>query len=536
MLVVRILRGAAAGAVVPRRASAVPAIACAALLAAGWLAIAPRTADLAAQVYRTQLFSREGFVLWDNSWFAGHHLPGYSLLVPALGALFGPRLIAIAAVMTSATLFAHLIRDHETGRRRAIAWFACAAAGDLFIGRVTFSVGVACALACLVAVQHRRCRTALALGALTAAASPVSALLLAIVLLAWLPPMRRPWQVAIIAMPPLVAVVLAAAFPEGGTQPYELQPALVALAITAAVGVTLPREMVAARRGAALYALAIVGAYLVASPMGSNVSRLGVLAAGPMLILGVSARRSHSRLLTATATLAICAWQAWGPVTEVLKANGSQATSAAYFRPLVDELSALPPGRVEVVPTSTRWESVYVARSVALARGWETQLDRRYNALFYARRLELTTYMTWLRRLGVSYVAISDAPAERWGRNEQRLLATAQPGLRLLWRSPHWRVFAVPRTPPLVSPGRLVKLAPDLVTVALPRAGTALIRVRYTRYWRAGPGTCTSRSAHGFTRLRVPRPGLYTLRARLDVRTLLGAADRACAPGSRAQP
>jgi hypothetical protein len=530
---VRFLRGSVLGPSMTARASALPAISCAALLAACWLVLAPRTADFAAQIYRTQLFSREGFALWDNSWFGGHHLPGYSLLVPALGAVFGPRPIAIAAVITSAALFAHLIRDQGIGRRGAIAWFACAAAGDLFIGRLTFSVGVACALACLVAVQHRRCRTALVLGAVTAAASPVSGLLLAIVLVAWMPPMRRAWQLAIIAMPPSVAVMLAIAFPEGGTQPYDLHAAAAALAITVVVGLTLPHTMIAARRGAALYALTIVGAYFVSSPMGSNITRLGVLAGGPLLVLGLSARRWQPRLLTVGATLSLSCWQLWGPVTEVLKASESDATSPTFFRPLVDELSALPPGRVEVVPTSTRWESVYVARTVAMARGWETQLDRRYNALFYARKLDFPTYIRWLRHLGVSYVALSDAPTERWGRNERRLLGASHPALRLLWRSRHWRVFGVPGTPSLVSGGRLLKLAPESVTVAMPKAETALIRVRYTRYWQAGPGTCTSRSAHGFTRLRVLRPGVYTMRAQLDMRTLLGATDPGCAPSDQ---
>jgi hypothetical protein len=499
------------------------------VLAAAWLALAPQTADLAAQVYRTQLFSREGFALWDNSWFAGHHLPGYSLLFPALGSAFGPRLVAIAAVMGSAMLFAHLMREQGTGRRRAIAWFACAAAGDLFIGRLTFSVGVACALACLVAVNHRRPRIALALGALTAAASPVSGLLLVIVLVAWMPPLDRRWQLAVIATPPGAALVLALMFPEGGTQPYDLRAALVALAITIAVGLVLPVKMVAARRGALLYAAAIVGAYVVASPMGSNIARLGVLVAGPLLVLGAGASGasgSRRRLLMPVIALAIGAWQLWAPVTEVLKARGSPATTAAYFQPLLAQLAVLPAGRVEVVPTSTRWESVYVARRTALARGWETQLDHRYNGLFYKPRLSISTYVRWLRRLGVSYVALSDAPTERWGKTEARLLRAHVPALPLVWRGRHWRVFAVPRTRALVSRGKLLRLTPDVVSVELP-AGSTLIRVRYTRFWSVGPGGCVSRSAGGFTRLRVRRPGVYTLRARLDIEALLG--DGGCA-------
>ena len=48
------------------------------------------------------------------------------------------------------------------------------------------------------------------------------------------------------------------------------------------------------------------------------------------------------------------------------------------------------PVRVEVVPTEQHWESVYVARSDLLARGWDRQLDigvRCYDALPVAARL-----------------------------------------------------------------------------------------------------------------------------------------------------
>lgn len=48
---------------------------------------------------------------------------------------------------------------------------------------------------------------------------------------------------------------------------------------------------------------------------------------------------------------------------------------------------------------------------------------------------------------------------------------------------------------------------------------------------RAGPGACISPSGDGFTRLRVRRPGTYTLRARLDVAALLGDTDRGCQAG-----
>ena len=51
--------------------------------------VAPLSADLAAAGYRSDLFARAGFTLWDNGWYGGHHLLAYSLLAPALGALLG---------------------------------------------------------------------------------------------------------------------------------------------------------------------------------------------------------------------------------------------------------------------------------------------------------------------------------------------------------------------------------------------------------------------------------------------------------------
>ena len=56
--------------------------------------------DLAAAGYRSDLFARVGFTLWDNGWYGGHHLLAYSLLAPALGALIGPQPLA-ALSMTS---------------------------------------------------------------------------------------------------------------------------------------------------------------------------------------------------------------------------------------------------------------------------------------------------------------------------------------------------------------------------------------------------------------------------------------------------
>jgi hypothetical protein len=89
----------------PRRAGSYPAAVAAAAsasrrlppaaialaLALLWLGLGPRTPDLAAAVYRSSLFARDGFQLWDNAWYGGHHLAGYSIDFPALGSAIGVR-------------------------------------------------------------------------------------------------------------------------------------------------------------------------------------------------------------------------------------------------------------------------------------------------------------------------------------------------------------------------------------------------------------------------------------------------------------
>src|SRR5213080_1745751 len=92
---------------VPRR-TAVEALLVAAALAIAYLILQPLTADLAAQVYRTELFQRVGFTLWNGQWFAGHHAPGYSLLFPPLAAVLGPRVVGAVAAVASALLFERL--------------------------------------------------------------------------------------------------------------------------------------------------------------------------------------------------------------------------------------------------------------------------------------------------------------------------------------------------------------------------------------------------------------------------------------------
>ena len=152
-----------------------------------WAVRQPPTADLAAQVYRAGLFERVGWALWDNGWFGGHQLPGYSLLTPWLMANLGIAVTGVVAAAVTTVAFATIARDLRPRWAGATVWVAWAAAGDLLIGRVTYAVGLALAMLTLLAlVRGRHAVVAGLLAGMSAAASPVAGAFLTLALAVWL--------------------------------------------------------------------------------------------------------------------------------------------------------------------------------------------------------------------------------------------------------------------------------------------------------------------------------------------------------------
>ena len=75
------------------------------------LAWNPQVGDLAAQVFRTELFQHAGLAIWNGSWYGGHYTLTYSVLFPPLAALLGPQLVGTVSVVASSYLFDRLVRD-----------------------------------------------------------------------------------------------------------------------------------------------------------------------------------------------------------------------------------------------------------------------------------------------------------------------------------------------------------------------------------------------------------------------------------------
>jgi len=126
-------------------------------LALAMLIWSPPVGDLAAQVFRTELFQQAGLAIWNGSWYGGHYTLTYSLIFPPLSALLGPQVVGMLAVVSSSYLFDRLVRDRwGTEARWATLWFAAGVVTLMADGQLTFALGAAFALASLRAPGIRR--------------------------------------------------------------------------------------------------------------------------------------------------------------------------------------------------------------------------------------------------------------------------------------------------------------------------------------------------------------------------------------------
>ncbi len=486
-------------------------------IALAYVLISPPSYDLAAHLFRAKLFSAEGFGLWDNWWYAGHHTLGYSVFFPPLAAALSPQVVGAAAATVTAALFEPLAH-RQFGARSWLGacWFAAATAVNLFSGRLTFAFGFMFAVGAALALQRARPLSAAALSLLAALASPVAALFTALggvtyalaACLAQRELRRREIGIGIgIAAASLLPVlVLSVAFPEGGTEPFALSALLPLPVIGALALVLLPREERTLKLGIALYTVGCLAAYAIPSPIGSNVGRLGPLLAGPLAAL-VWWRRRTIWLVVAAIPLLYIQWQA--PLRDLVTSEDNPAVSAAYWRPLLAFLHRQGgPFRIEIPFTSSHWEAYWVAPHFPLARGWERQLDIKHDHLFYAGTLTAAEYHAWLRELAVRFVAVSDDAPDASARQEVRLVDRGLPYLRLVYRTRAFRVYAVRDPQPIVSaPGTLTELGPNSLTLRASRGGRLLIRVRFTPYWKLAEASGCVAPAGDLTALTLRRPG-----------------------------
>jgi hypothetical protein len=490
----------------------------AAAFGVAYLIVEPSSADHAAQVFRSGLYENEGFSTWNNLWFGGHHLPGYSVLFPALGGIIGPREAGVLSTIAASLLFAGIAYYRWGDRARlGVIWFAAGASINLFSGRLAFSLGIAIALAAVFAAQRGWKPLGILFAIMTPLASPVAALFLACGAVAYAVAERSRAGIELAAASLGTAVLLALAFPEGGSEPFVFSSFQPAILIAVAVFIAIPKEEKLLRYGVAAYGAALAAAFLIDTPMGGNATRMGSLFLGPALAFGLWKRQKFALVLLAPFLLY---WQ-WSPVFRDLETVHAQpSVEADYYAPVSDFLrGATDHGqyRVEVLPADHHWESAYVPRGIYIARGWERQLDRKLNSLFYEDEngpLTPAEYRAWLDELAVGFVAVPDAPLDYAGEAEYRLISHGRlPFLHRVFKSRDWTVYRVKNPQPLtVGVADVAKLTPEGLVLDADRPGTVLVRVRWTPYWEVAKGTgCVEEATGGFTRVRVEEPGKMRL-------------------------
>jgi hypothetical protein len=493
--------------------------------ALAYVALRPPSVDLAAQLFRTELFASHGFLAWNNYWYGGHYLLGYSVLFPPLGAAVGATVAGGLAAVAATGLFGLLVgRHYSSGARLATLWFGAGTITMLLSGRLTFALGVAIGLGALVALDRDRPLLALPLAFATSCASPVAGFFLLLIggSLFLVGERREGAIFGACAAAPIA--VMALAFPMTGAEPFVLSSLLGALAVTLGVFLVLPQRERLLRRAVALYAGVVLCAFAIPNAMGGNVVRLSTLVAGPLVVLGLAGRR-HLRLLAVLMALPLIYWQWQGAVRDVSRASADPSVQRDFYTPLLAELKARTGGepvRIEIPPTRDRWEAYYVSPEFPLARGWERQAETDELQLFRSG-LSPRSYRNWLLANGVSYVALPGAPLDYLAHREELLIDRSLPYLEPIWSNGDWRLFAVRDATGLVDrPASITSIGADWFDLRIPRASRFELRIHFSPYWKVSDGTACLRERGPWTVVEASGPGSIHVGTDLSAAAIFG--------------
>ncbi|MBI2690919.1 MAG: hypothetical protein HYX29_03100 [Solirubrobacterales bacterium] len=427
-----------------------------------------RGGDLAAHLYRAELVKNDGFFVWNYNWYGGHYVVSYGVIFPTLSSTIGVRLSGALAYVLGVLLFSILAREvfPPRGGRAAAYVFSVVFSATLVIGQLPYALALAIGLGALIAAAHGRSWVAAFLALNCALTSPLAALFISfIAFTVWLG--GHPWEtlrtarhairavwkspnhayLAVAVATVLPAMLVSFLFPEGGSQPFVFASYLGAIAFTVFFWVMVRDELSGdARRmlgtGVVLYVIFLTANELIPSPIGGNAIRLGMVL---FPTLAAAALWPRSGRYALAVIVPLLGWQGatalWAIVT-------SDATSDPYyFAPVNRFLDAKNKARdekVEVVFTRNHFEAAYVANRRPIARGWERQLDTKYNALFYDGTLNPRTYARWLIDNDVRWVALpKSATLDYSGRDEAQLIRDGLPYLDDAADFKNWEIYRV---------------------------------------------------------------------------------------------
>jgi hypothetical protein len=489
-----------------------------------------RGVDYPAQIYRVDLVRRHGLALFNANWYGGHHTVGYGIVFPSLAAITGLAVPAIVSTVGSVVLLARLMRrallPHVATGSCVFAFLMLV---NLYEGRLPFALGVLFGLLAVTLARANHWVGAALATLLVPLTSPVAGAFLALVFFSWAlvePRARwrdllrqRPVMLAVIATAPSILVDLW--FPQGGWFPYRGGELVVALVAAVLVWHLLPSSLDPVRYGFVVAAVVAVPLYFLPNPMGGNLSRLAVV--GAPILWAAPRRRVWLQLALG---LTLVGWQA-KPLLYLPQRVEDPSAKEQYHEPLIAAVETLSQGpvRIEVPFTEAHWEAAYIAPELPLARGWERQLDHRYNQVLYRDDLDHTAYRSWLVDNGVSFVAVPDVPLESEGEREAALVPTA-PYLDLVWQNANWKLYRVLGSPGMVTgAATLREVTGDKVELYVADPGLITLRVRYSSHLKVSDERgCVAESPDGWTVIDAYQAGP------LEVSTTLDPADADTCP------
>jgi hypothetical protein len=516
----------------------------AAILSALLVWMGPPGSDLAAHLYQRAVYIQHGFALWNNFWYAGRYsFITYSLIYYPLAAWIGIRLLAVATISAAALAFAIVVlRQWGVKARWSSRTFAVAWAATVLTAAFPFALGAALALLAIVVLQRRHLWWFALLAVLTAAASPLAFLLLALILLGIGIARRTDHRLVLgtglaIGTVGLAEVALWRMFPNDGRYPFSIWELLGAL-VFCGFGIVLSWRIEGSsvlRFVFPVYAVGCVIAFFVPSALGDNVLRVRYLAV-PIAVLLLTLREWRPRLLAFVAFGLALSWNVSPLVGSVTASASDPSASATYWAPAIRYLHRhlTPSYRVEAVDTSNHWAAYYLPKSgIPLVRGWFRQDDFPQNGILYGP-FGPKAYLAWLRSLGVRYVVLANAPPDYSAEAESDLLQSGRLALPIVLATRTLTVFAVPSPRPIVTgPGsaRIVALREAGLTVSVAKPGTYRIAIRYTDFWHASSG-CVAAGKDEMIRLLARRAGVVKMTFRISpgqaLDELAGGKPKAC--------
>jgi len=516
----------------------------AAILSSLLVWMVPPGADFAAHVYQRAIFIQHGFALWNNFWYAGRYsFVTYSLLYYPLAALLGIKLLAVATIAAAALVFAVVVlRQWGAEARWSTRSFAIVWAGIVLTAAFPFALGAALALLAIWALQSRRLWRFALFAVLTAAASPLAFLLLALVLFGIAVGRHADRRTVIgaglaIGVLGLVEVALWRIFPDDGRYPFSIWELLGAM-VFCGYGIVLSwriERVRLLRTVFPVYAAACIAAYIVPSAVGDNVLRVRYVAF-PIAVLLVAMRQWRPRLLALSALGLALAWNVSPLAGSLATTGGDPSANAAFWSPAIAYLHRhlTASYRVEAVDTAGHWPANYLPQAgIPLVRGWFRQEDFPQNAILYGK-FGPAAYMHWLRSLGVRYVVLPGAPTDYSSEAEKDLLESGRLPLQIVHLDRGVTIYEVPSPRRLITgPGaaRVLAMRESGMTVRVGEPGVYRIAVRSSPYWHASTG-CVSPGKDGMIRLHAAAAGAVRMTFRVSAGRMLsemaGSAPQAC--------